>query len=758
MNQVRLHGDPFGEDAAASLLRSFLRQALGSRLRTALSLAAVRPRAALPGERAVPLTDGVRDLEVGTRLPPAEVELLLRAANELVAATAPVVVFAPAERRADAAREAALTWPGAAAVLVARDGASAVDLLERLRAELRWAGTESPPHALDERVLAPWLALPVVAGTGPVVCVDGGDVADGTDLAVAAWRRELAPHGRRLRVVVTAGGEQPLRALGDALGADAALAEVVQGAFEPAHVRDAAAIVLPWRALRCSRTLVLALASGRPVCAARFAATAPLLAAPGCCWPIGGDHAEAADGRAAHFAPRSDAVAAALRQAVADPAAAAGIGARAREWVVGSLTRERPAPPPAPVATVSGSRRPVVVLESPLFETSSTAELTLATARALHARGRVDVRLVPVAPLRHGLPWLRARAPELEPLLCRDVRDADLWLASGWPVRAHRPPCRTWALRVDQEYGALPLELTPHVTADADVVVVHSEHVLATVAGAGRDPAGLQLIPHGVDAAMRDDGPADAAISAWKGERPAVLFCGGLIWRKGFDVFLRAVLAARVAGADFTVVVKSTGHDQHYGRFHLGELLQRYRATPGTPPLHVVDGELDREQLAAVYRACDVLLHPYRGEGFCLPVLEARACGLPVLATAGGATEALLAGPAASRIPSARRAVDLPGAHAAPPWVLEPDAGAAGQLLVRALADLPALRADARAFAPAVRAAYSWDAAAASLEQLAFAAAGRDAAALRAGEPTVALPLPERMPVTNEREPEPIAR
>ena len=37
-------------------------------------------------------------------------------------------------------------------------------------------------------------------------------------------------------------------------------------------------------------------------------------------------------------------------------------------------------------------------------------------------------------------------------------------------------------------------------------------------------------------------------------------------------------------------------------------------------------------RLAAIYRACDALLHPYRGEGFCLPVLEARACGLPVAA------------------------------------------------------------------------------------------------------------------------------
>src|SRR5436190_5992314 len=103
MGQVRILGDPFGEDAAAGLLRSFLRLLLGSGVRCSLSLV-VEPRAPQPGQRAVATSDGVRDLRVATSLPPAEVEFLLRAAGASVASTAPVVVFGPAERRADAVR------------------------------------------------------------------------------------------------------------------------------------------------------------------------------------------------------------------------------------------------------------------------------------------------------------------------------------------------------------------------------------------------------------------------------------------------------------------------------------------------------------------------------------------------------------------------------------------------------------------------------------------------------------------------------
>ena len=44
-------------------------------------------------------------------------------------------------------------------------------------------------------------------------------------------------------------------------------------------------------------------------------------------------------------------------------------------------------------------------------------------------------------------------------------------------------------------------------------------------------------------------------------------------------------------------------------------------------------GFVPQEQLAAVYSAADVLLAPSRGEGFCIPLIEAQACGTPVIVT-----------------------------------------------------------------------------------------------------------------------------
>lgn len=44
-------------------------------------------------------------------------------------------------------------------------------------------------------------------------------------------------------------------------------------------------------------------------------------------------------------------------------------------------------------------------------------------------------------------------------------------------------------------------------------------------------------------------------------------------------------------------------------------------------------GFIPPEQLAATYSAADVLLAPSRGEGFCVPLIEAQACGTPVIVT-----------------------------------------------------------------------------------------------------------------------------
>jgi glycosyltransferase involved in cell wall biosynthesis len=56
--------------------------------------------------------------------------------------------------------------------------------------------------------------------------------------------------------------------------------------------------------------------------------------------------------------------------------------------------------------------------------------------------------------------------------------------------------------------------------------------------------------------------------------------------------------------------------------------------------------------MAHLLRGADCYVSPYRAEGFNLPVLEAMACGVPVLCTAGGPTDEFTEAAFAQRIRS----------------------------------------------------------------------------------------------------------
>lgn len=417
MNEVRIHGDPFGADPAAAQLRGFLRLCLGSGMRCALESESVRERAAgaLDGDDAAaarPTTHG---------LPPAEAELVAGALAEIVASSAPVVVFAAAAELADRTLLAGLAWPRAAAVLPARPDSTPLELLTRVRAELRWAGSENPPHGLPERELRPWWSLPAPPPRGAIVHLGAGP-ADGTDLAIAAWRQLEAAERPRLVLVVGDAEDAVVRALAVA----APEAVIVRGPWSPESVRDAAAVLLPWRKPRALRPLVCALASGRPVVVSRSPATTDLLGRLDVCLPV----ALAFDPRTQECAPDLGELTAALRRAVRNPA----VGAAAQRFVREELVAGRPAPPPLPSRSAPGAR-PMLVLVAPWFCGGPRVDQAIQVARAVVGRRRIELQLLANdARAAHcdDLARLRGAAPELLPLLTRQAARGSAVLEFGW--------------------------------------------------------------------------------------------------------------------------------------------------------------------------------------------------------------------------------------------------------------------------------------------------------------------------------------
>src|SRR5208282_685797 len=130
------------------------------------------------------------------------------------------------------------------------------------------------------------------------------------------------------------------------------------------------------------------------------------------------------------------------------------------------------------------------------------------------------------------------------------------------------------------------------------------------------------------------------------------------------------------AADDVCLVIKDFGGQGIYAGQTIEARIRAAQARPGAPEILYLNRELSPEALPGLYTACDCLVHPYRGEGFGLPVLEAMACGLPVIVTGGGATDDFAGEEHVFRIAARRKysGSEISGQKLARAgWLLEPD-------------------------------------------------------------------------------------
>src|SRR5438309_899734 len=82
------------------------------------------------------------------------------------------------------------------------------------------------------------------------------------------------------------------------------------------------------------------------------------------------------------------------------------------------------------------------------------------------------------------------------------------------------------------------------------------------------------------------------------------------------DVLMHGYASEFTAEDDVCLVVKDFGTGSFYRGQTAGAAIETIRARSGAPEVLYLDETLDAGELAGLYRACDCLVSPYRGEGF----------------------------------------------------------------------------------------------------------------------------------------------
>ena len=161
----------------------------------------------------------------------------------------------------------------------------------------------------------------------------------------------------------------------------------------------------------------------------------------------------------------------------------------------------------------------------------------------------------------------------------------------------------------------------------ADRIVTLAPSVRGDVVSTLGVPADrVDVVPHGVDASFRpldEHAPAGRALTDYGLTHPFALYVGELSARKNLE---RLIEAAERLASSIPLMIALVGP---MGR-GAGRLRTRIAASPLRSRIRVM-GYVPPSDLIALYRAADVFVYPSLYEGFGLPVLEAMACGTPVV-------------------------------------------------------------------------------------------------------------------------------
>jgi glycosyltransferase involved in cell wall biosynthesis len=280
--------------------------------------------------------------------------------------------------------------------------------------------------------------------------------------------------------------------------------------------------------------------------------------------------------------------------------------------------------------------KPGVILEGHFVEHSSLARINREIGTSLVQNSELEGALEPST---YGciLPQAVAEGDLIRQGMNRHPERLDLTIRHRWPPDFSRPVRGKLAVILPWEYGAVPRVWINQINRNVDELWVPSRFVRDVFVRCGVPAERVRVIPNGIDLNLFTP---KGSTSRPQGARKFVfLFVGGAIRRKGVDLLLDAYREAFEPGEDVTLLITALGAQAAYLHNSLLGTVMAYTHDPTAPTAEIVTDELDDATLASLYRGCDAFVLPYRAEGFCMPVLEAMACGKPVITTAAGPSQ-----------------------------------------------------------------------------------------------------------------------
>jgi glycosyltransferase involved in cell wall biosynthesis len=181
----------------------------------------------------------------------------------------------------------------------------------------------------------------------------------------------------------------------------------------------------------------------------------------------------------------------------------------------------------------------------------------------------------------------------------------------------------------------------PRVARRADRVIVPSHCTGREVVGhLGVPEERVRVVPYGPGNDLRrltDEEAVAAVLRKYAVRWPYVVSVSRAYPHKNLAGLLRAFALLRARGRDVSLVLVGE-------RYRSGGELDRLAGELGLGKSVIFTGFAGQDEMSALYSGADVFAFPSLAEGYGLPVLEAMACGTPVVASDASAVPEAVGG------------------------------------------------------------------------------------------------------------------
>ncbi|MCX6136429.1 MAG: glycosyltransferase, partial [Ignavibacteriales bacterium] len=305
--------------------------------------------------------------------------------------------------------------------------------------------------------------------------------------------------------------------------------------------------------------------------------------------------------------------------------------------------------------------------------------------------------------------------PRFEKIMQRTSRavpgDVDVHVRHQWPPNLDPPKEGHWVIMQPWEFGSLPKMWIGTMRTMVDEVWAISSFVRECYIESGLPADRVFVIPCGVNTALFNPSAEPTKLKTKKLFK--FLFVGGTIYRKGIDILLDAYSKAFTSSDEVCLVIKDMGGNSFYKGQTAREVIEDLQSRPGAPEIEYIEQSLSEMEMAGLYAACDCLVHPYRGEGFGLPIAEAMASGLPVIITGYGAALDFCSTANAYLLPSQKVRFDEKKVGELEtvnfPWLAEPDSNSLQKILKHVMEFPEEAKAKGSAARSQIELNFSWE-------------------------------------------------